>query len=87
MKEDTPMTFDFDKAEEVIDRLRFIKDEEDWHDQIGPITRAAVFVGLSGAVEMRATGTSVNDPWYLAGGDKTPDGFLIVTNQDLIRGS
>ena len=40
--------------------------------------------GFYKAIPAKASGTSVNDAWHMIGIDEPADGFLIITNPDLI---
>lgn len=52
--------------------------------QIYGISMAVVLPGFYTSIPMKASGTSVNDAWHMIPDDDGADGFLIMTNPDLI---
>lgn len=50
------------------------------------MTLAAAIKGdmFPNAIRMRATGTSVNDAWYLTATEEPEDAIMFITNEDLL---
>jgi len=52
--------------------------------QVYEISMSVVLPGFYKTIPMKASGTSVNDAWHMIPDDDGADGFLIMTNPDLI---
>ncbi len=73
-----------DAATEIVGRLRYIRNEDDWEDAIEDITKEAVEAAIGVTIPMRATGSSVNDPWFFAADEERSDGWLVITAKRLL---
>ena len=58
--------------------VAFIAETDEW------IEGLTLPPGFYKTIPMKASGTSVNDAWHMLPTEDSADGFLVITNADLI---